>query len=253
MKKFSSYFFIVRSYIRLIVSLFLIIFFCISLSTQVALAETSSPARQLASLFANQQNFTADFSQQSFNSADVLVDSSSGHIVLSRPFHLRWETKVPFAQTIIINGDRYLQYDSDIDQLIISSIGSQDTAIPSLLLSADGYAIESFFTISRVALNPVVDRDHHSGIDNVNVDNINSTDELPSLLDQSYVLSPLDKSSLIAELRINFQQQLITSIVILDDFGSRSQFDFNNITASKVIDDALFELDPPADTDIIYR
>ena len=166
---------------------------------------------------------------------------------MSRPFHLRWETKVPFAQTIIINGDRYLQYDSDIDQLIISSIGSQDTAIPSLLLSADALAIESFFTISRVALNPVVDRDHHSGIDN-----INSTDELPSLLDQSYVLSPLDKSSLVAELRINFQQQLITSIVILDDFGSRSQFDFNNITP-KVIDDALFELDPPADTDIIYR
>ena len=172
---------------------------------------------------------------------------------MSRPFHFRWETKVPFAQTIIINGDRYFQYDSDIDQLIISSIGSQDTAIPSLLLSADALAIESFFTISRVALNPVVDRDHHSGIDNVNVDNINSTDELPSLLDQSYVLSPLDKSSLIAELRINFQQQLITSIVILDDFGSRSQFDFTNITASKVIDDALFELDPPADTDIIYR
>ena len=90
-------------------------------------------------------------------------------------------------------------------------------------------------------------------MDNVNVDNINSTDEPPSLLDQSYVLSPLDKSSLIAELRINFQQQLITSIVILDDFGSRSQFDFNNITASKALDDALFELDPPADTDIIYR
>ena len=238
---------------RQIGSLFLIFFFCIGLFTRVALAETSSPARQLASLLANQLNFTADFTQQSFNSEDILVDRSSGHIVLSRPFHFRWETKVPFAQTIIINGDRYLQYDSDIDQLIISSIGSQDTAIPSLLLSADALAIESFFIISRVALNPVVDRDHHSGIDNVNIDNINSTDELPSLLDQSYVLSPLDKSSLIAELRINFQQQLITSIVILDDFGSRSQFDFNTITASKAIDDALFELDPPADTDIIYR
>ena len=238
---------------RQIGSLFLIFFFCIGLSTRVALAETFMPARQLASLLANQLNFTADFTQQSFNSEDVVVDRSSGHIVLSRPFHLRWETKVPFAQTIIINDDRYLQYDSDIDQLIISSLGSQDTAIPSLLLSADASAIESFFTVSRVALNSVVDRDHHSGIDNVNVDNINSTDELPSLLDQSYVLSPLDKSSLIAELRINFQQQLITSIVILDDFGSRSQFDFNNITASKALDDALFELDPPADTDIIYR
>lgn len=238
---------------RQISSLFLIIFFCIALATRVALAETFMPARQLASLLANQLNFTADFTQQSFNSEDVVVDRSSGHIVLSRPFHLRWETKVPFAQTIIINGDRYLQYDSDIDQLIISSLGSQDTAIPSLLLSADASAIESFFTVSRVALNSVVDRDHQGDIDNVIIDKRNSSDELSSLINQSYVLTPLDKSSLIAELRINFQQQLITSIVILDDFGSRSQFDFNNITASKALDRALFELDPPADTDIIYR
>lgn len=238
---------------RQISSLFLIIFFCIALATRVALAETFIPARQLASLLANQPNFTADFTQQSFNSEDVVVDRSSGHIVLSRPFHLRWETKVPFAQTIIINGDRYLQYDSDIDQLIISSLGSQDTAIPSLLLSADASAIESFFTVSRVALNSVVDQDHQGDIDNVNIDKRNSSDELSSLINQSYVLTPLDKSSLIAELRINFQQQLITSIVILDDFGSRSQFDFNNITASKALDRALFELDPPADTDIIYR
>ena len=241
MKKFFSYVFIVRSFKRQIGSLFLIFFFCISLSSRVALAETSSPARQLASLLANQLNFTADFTQLSFDSADVLVDRSSGHIVLSRPFHLRWETKVPFMQTIIINGDRYLQYDSDIDQLIISSLGSQDTAIPSLLLSADALAIESSFTISRVALNPGLGQDQHS------------TNEPLSLLDQSYVLSPLDNSSLIAELRINFQQQLITSIVIFDDFGSRSQFVFNNITASKALDSALFELDPPADTDIIYR
>ena len=238
---------------RQISSLFLIIFFCIALATRVALAETFMPARQLASLLANQPNFTADFTQQSFNSEDVVIDRSSGHIVLSRPFHLRWETKVPFAQTIIINGDRYLQYDSDIDQLIISSLGSQDTAIPSLLLSADDSAIESFFTVSRVALNSVVDQDHQGDIDNVNIDKRNSSDELSSLINQSYVLTPLDKSSLIAELRINFQQQLITSIVILDDFGSRSQFDFNNITESKALDRALFELDPPADTDIIYR
>ena len=114
---------------RQISSLFLIIFFCIAISTRVALAETFMPAIQLASLLANQLNFTADFTQQSFNSEDVVVDSSSGHIVLSRPFHLRWETKVPFAQTIIINGDRYLQYDSDIDQLIISSLGSQDLSL----------------------------------------------------------------------------------------------------------------------------
>ena len=214
---------------------------------------TSMPSRQLASLLANQLNFTADFTQQSFNSEDVVVDRSSGHIVLSRPFNLRWETKVPFAQTIIINGDRYLQYDSDIDQLIISSLGSQDTAIPSLLLSADASAIESFFTVSRVALNSVVDRDHQGDIDNVNIDKINISDELSSLNNHSYVLTPLDKSSLIADLRINFHQQLITSIVILDDFGSRSQFDFNNITASKALDRALFELDPPANTDIIYR
>ena len=253
MKEFSSYAFIVWPFMRQISSLFLIFFFCISISTRVALAETFMPARQLASLLANQLNFTADFTQQSFNSEDVVVDRSSGHIVLSRPFHLRWETKVPFAQTIIINGDRYLQYDSDIDQLIISSLGSQDIAIPSLFLSADASAIESFFTVSRVALNSVVDRDHQGDIDNVNIDKIKSSHELSLLINQSYVLTPLDKSSLIAELRINFQQQLITGIVILDDFGSRSQFDFNNITASKGLDSDLFELDPPADTDIIYR
>ena len=225
-------------------SLLQVLLFNISLFSSGVFAETFSAANQLALQLANQPNFTADFTQQSFSSEGTLVDRSSGYIVLSRPFHLRWETKVPFEQTIIINGDRYLQYDSDIDQLIISSLGGQDTAIPSLLLSADALAIESIFSVTQVDIDPDDDVDNHSAAVNDDTD--------PSV-GKSYGLNPLDSGSLIAELRINFQQQVITSIVILDNFGSRSQFNFTKITANKVLDSALFELDPPADTDIIYR
>ena len=231
-KKLSSYAVIARPFMSHMSSPLLVLVFCIGLYSSIVLAETSLAARQLAAQLENQPGFTADFTQQSFNSESVLVDRSSGHIVLNRPFHLRWETKTPFAQTIIINGDRYLQYDSDIDQLIISSLDSSDTAIPSLLLSADALAIDSVFTVRRVDLH--------------------SDNNLASL-GESYGLTPLDTGSLIAELRINFKQQLITSIMILDDFGNRSQFDFNKITAKKIFDSTLFELDPPADTDIIYR
>ena len=244
MKTFSSCVVIAWSFVRRRSSLLQVLLFNISLFSSVVFAETSSAANQLALQLANQPNFTADFTQQSFSSEGILVDRSSGRIVLSRPFHLRWETKVPFEQTIIINGDRYLQYDSDIDQLIISSLGGQDTAIPSLLLSADALAIESIFSVTRVDIDPDDDVDNHSAAVN---------DDRESSSGKSYGLTPLDSGSLIAELRINFQQQMITSIVILDNFGSRSQFNFTKITAKKVLDSALFELDPPTDTDIIYR
>lgn len=195
-------------------------------------ADSSTAARDLARHLADQPGFFANFEQQVFNSTNVVVDRSSGQIILSRPFHLRWETTEPFSQVIIINNDRYMQHDSDIDQLIISSLSGEDTAIPKLLLSANAVAIETHFFVSFI--------------------DVTASDNNPKL-NTRFLLVPVDADSLITELTITFSKEGLARIVILDDFQTRSQFVFNEIISDKSINSNFFELTPPADTDIIYR
>ena len=227
----------------------LVILVTIFMSSRIS-AEPSAGAKQLASHLANQSNFMSGFTQQAVNAEGDIVDRSLGNIVISRPFHLRWETISPYSQVIIINGDQFFQYDSDIDQLIVSSLDDQTTAIPTLLLKADASSIEKIFSVRKIDLNQ--DEPYEQ---NVDADGDNQTKREYTMLPigTSFHLVPIASGSLITELTVNFHEDDIASIVIVDDFGMRSQFLFNEIIKNESVDMTLFELHPPADTDIIYR
>ena len=198
-------------------------------------AESDNSAQQLSSLLSGSDYFQANFIQTVRDTKGEIVDQSNGSMLLSRPDKLRWNIDAPIEQTIVVNNGEYFQYDRDIDQLIIQALSDQLSAMPSLLMSGDVNAINSQFSVaevkaisasSTVADNPVI---------------------------RVFTLKPLDQDSLFEVLTLEFTNQLLQAIAILDDMEQVSRFEFSEVDTLSRVDDTQFVLNPPEGTDIIRR
>lgn len=191
--------------------------------------------QQLADLLSSSTYFQAHFQQTVREANGDIVDQSTGKIWLARPNQLRWDIVEPLEQTLIVNDQQFFQYDSDIDQLIIEPLSDQISALPLLLLSGNAESIARQFTVSQIkavtAQSTVSDSSSR----------------------QLFNLKPIGNSGLFEALSLEFKGGVLQAISILDDLQQNSRFEFSNIDTATVIDGSIFVLDPPADTDVIYR
>ena len=194
---------------------------------------------KLVQLLANSQYYQANFSQQVRNSQGIIIDQSRGKMLLARPDKLRWDIIEPLEQTIIVKGEQYFQYDSDIDQLIIEQLSDQLSAMPVLLLSGDASAISQVFSVKEV----------HSAT-NHEQDNGKSVSARKLRL---FTVVPLQEDGLFSMLSLAFSGGQLNAITILDDLEQSSLFEFSDIQVNTNLADSMFELIPPAGTDIISR
>lgn len=219
---------------RLIYSLIVMLCVAIYLFTYSA-KSLASAADDLAGLLSNSRYFQAAFIQEVRDSEGELIDQSQGKMLLNRPDKLRWDIDEPLEQTIVVNSGQYFQYDRDIDQLIIETLSDQLSAMPSLLLSGDAAAISAEFEVEEVKA----------------ITSVNGADTAPSM--QLFMLKPLAEQDLFKVLTLEFSGGILQAIGILDDLEQSSRFEFSEIDNATPIDKGQFELNPPADTDIIRR
>lgn len=191
---------------------------------------------KLVQLLAQSQFYQAKFSQLVRNSEGEVIDQSRGAMLLARPDKLRWDITAPLEQTIIVNGDQYFQYDSDIDQLIIEQLSDQLSAMPVLLLSGDSSAIAQSFAVEEVhaVIASNIEQDTSSGL-------------------RLFTVMPLQEDGLFSMLSLEFTDGQLNAIAILDDLQQSSRFEFSDIQVNTDLADSLFELIPPEGTDIISR
>ncbi|MDB4456345.1 outer membrane lipoprotein chaperone LolA [bacterium] len=195
----------------------------------------SNDYEQLANLLSNSRYFQANFQQTVRDANGDIVDQSTGNIWLARPNQLRWDIVEPLEQTLIVSEQQFFQYDSDIDQLIIEPLSDQLSAMPVLLLSGNADAISNQFIVAQIKAVTA-----HS-----------ANKDAP--LRQLFTLKPIANDGLFEMLSLEFKGEILQAISILDDLQQNSRFEFTAIDIETVIDVSLFELDPPADTDIIHR
>ena len=195
----------------------------------------TSEYEQLANLLSSSHYFQAHFQQTVRDASGDIVDQSTGNIWLARPNLLRWDIVEPLEQTLIVNEQQFFQYDSDIDQLIIEPLSDQLSAMPVLLLSGNAEAIASQFIVSQIKA--------------VTAQSTNKN--APSR--QLFTLKPIANDGLFEMLSLEFKGEVLQAISILDDLQQNSRFEFTAIDIETAIEDSLFELNPPADTDIIHR
>ncbi len=215
-------------------------------------AGSEQASAALANLLAGSQYFQASFSQQVRDANGELVDESTGSMLLSRPGKLRWNIDSPIEQTIIVKGSEYLQYDRDIDQLIIQPLADQLSAMPQLLLSGDQSAIERQFAVTELRALAASSASE-SAIRVFTLKPIGHSQLVSQSTNESQTPSSAQNDNLFAMLTLEFTGEQLQAIAILDDLEQVSRFEFSDIDIRTPLAASVFDIDPPAGTDIIRR
>lgn len=123
---------------------FLLIFVFLATSTSAA-----DSARSRMEAFSKDLNsVTADFSQSVSDADGHGGDESRGTMALQAPRQFRWETKQPYQQTIVADGQRVWVYEPDLQQVSVRSQSSEEAHSPLTVLT-DLSQLDTQFTASE--------------------------------------------------------------------------------------------------------
>ena len=95
---------------------------------------------QFKSFLVNVKNAEGDFAQQQIRPAKQgeaqakVLRKSQGNFVFQRPGQFVWETKKPFEQKVIADGNQLLLWDKDLNQLTTRPAGQGLAASPAAIL-----------------------------------------------------------------------------------------------------------------------
>ena len=188
----------------------------------VSLAAHADDAIQaLEQRLADLDGVTATFEQQIVDSQDVLVESATGQLWLSKP-RFRWEVTTPFPQIIVADGDNVLIYDPDLEQVTERAVGRSLTEAPLALLTETKLKLAQHFRV--VALQREGTR-------------------------QRYRLFPLAADALFASFDIEFDDKALTGLFIKDHTNRQTDIRLRDYAAGQVLQSEVFQLDLPAGVD----
>jgi len=81
------------------------------------------------------KSVSADFSQTVTDANGQRGDESRGSMALQAPRQFRWETKSPYVQTIVADGQRVWIYEPDLEQVSVRSQSSEEAHSPLTVLT----------------------------------------------------------------------------------------------------------------------
>lgn len=177
----------------------------------------------LAAFYAEVENLQAEFEQVQIDEDGRVVQSAAGVFLLERPDKFRWEYREPYRQVILGNGGEFLFYDVDLAQVTIRDVDATLRATPAQLLTG-GTDLEKAFLVE-----PMVAGD-----------------------DRDWVrLTPLADDGDFREIRIALEDDRPVRLELDDQLGQSTRIDFDDIRVNRGIDDERFQLDLPADVDVV--
>lgn len=185
----------------------------------------ADPASSLTQLLTGMRSMQASFSQSIVDKKGKVVQQSTGRMALQRPGQFRWDTQRPVKQLIVTNGKRLWIYDPDLDQVTIRNLSKAAGATPAMLLSSENIALDKEFVVQAM----------NNG----------------SSILQWYVLTPRNKNSSVAVLKLGFANQTIREMKLQDHLGHATAIQFSNAKLNAPLSASLFTFKPPARVDVI--
>lgn len=172
-------------------------------------------AKQLLTI----DTFQASFSQVAIGQGGATEISQSGRVLFDRSGKFLWEVSEPFEQFILVTDDTRRVYDPDLEQLTISTFDIESqTSFANLILTSSTEILEKF--------------------------------EI-EFEDNQYTLLPLEQGQDFVRLKINFEDEVLKTIEILDHFNTVNQFKFTDVKTNEPIGSDEFELEVSEDTEVI--
>ncbi|HYF97343.1 MAG TPA: outer membrane lipoprotein chaperone LolA [Coxiellaceae bacterium] len=192
---------------------------------QLSYANTTSPAAELSQLLNNLNEFSADFSQKTYNSRHKLLQKSEGRLALLRPGNFRWETLTPMHQLLMTNGKTLWIYDVDLEQVTQQKLSNQGALNPAQLLSGSISSLEQQFIVSE---------EIHSHY-------------------QVFKLIPKVKEASVSWIGLYFKNQQLVEMQFANELGEINDFEFSHIQNQLNLKPQDFTFVPPPGVDVLVN
>ena len=203
---------------RILAALLICAFFKGSFAQQEALA-------RLDSLLANINSLTADVVQLIVESDGGILEESNIKMLLKKPNGFYWETITPYQELIVTNGVKLWNYQPDLEQVVIEDWDVSKSELAAQLLSGKTENLDSQYIIEELS-----DTNNDS---------------------QEFVLTPVDADSIYTQISINFITSELDLIYLNSRNGQQTVWRFDAIERNQILEDSLFDFQPPAGIEII--
>ena len=203
--------------IKKIYNILLLLFIC----SNNALADDHNDPLQ--TFLENFNSLESNFIQQLINENGEVLEKSEGILLLQQPGKFNWTYKTPYAQKIISNGDVLWIFDEDLEQLTIRNIGNALDETPAGIILGNNDINEHFVQVGIGLID---------GYDWIE-------------------LTPKKTETQYKNIRIGFNDTQLGMMIIVDNLGQTTRIDFINVKKNAELQPSSFELETPADVDVI--
>jgi outer membrane lipoprotein carrier protein len=126
-------------------------FLYLTVAAIAAPVQTQTADDELVQLLNNIHTMQATFKQFMVNDAGAPVgQKTSGQMALVRPGKFRWEAIQPSKQLIIVNDNKVMIYDVDLEQVIKRKVDYKKPGNPAMLLSGSTETLKQMFKITKL-------------------------------------------------------------------------------------------------------
>ncbi|WP_404419736.1 outer membrane lipoprotein chaperone LolA [Marinospirillum sp.] len=205
------------SYKSLLIAAFLLLF---SFGLSAA-----SPESRLQGYLSELQSLEAEFDQKILDASGQRLQQTEGEMRLLKPGRFHWETRKPFPEVLVSDGQTLWLYDPGLEQVTVQQLDQRMAHTPALILSGETADLTEDFQV-----------DYQK----------NSDEEV-------FTLVPRAGDSLFEKLQLFFQQGQITAISLEDSLGQQTRVDLINPRYNQPLSPSGFDFVIPDDIDVIQE
>ena len=154
-----------------------------------------------------------------------ILEESNIKMLLKKPNGFYWETITPYQELIVTNGIKLWNYQPDLEQVVIEDWDVSKSELAAQLLSGKTENLDSQYIIEELS-----DTNNDS---------------------QEFVLTPVDADSIYTQISINFITSELDLIYLNSRNGQQTVWRFDAIERNQILEDSLFDFQPPAGIEII--
>ena len=177
----------------------------------------------LKNYLTNINTMEADFEQSNYSNSNALIDKSIGRIKIKKPDNLLWDIELPFSKKIVLQKDTLRIFDSQLNQLLISSIPMEiENSFLILLLSNAN--ILNFYSIVKIEKDG--DEEQFSLVGN-------------------------NRRNIFEKIEIYITKDKLSKFIFVSATNESIELELMNVLINKNIADKNFIFNVPNDTEII--
>lgn len=194
---------------------------CIVMASMTTIVQ-ASPLNELQDLLKPIITIKANFTQTVLNKQSKIVQKASGNMEFKRPNLFRWQIDKPDPTLIVTDGKKMWNYDIELEQVTVQNFRSNTEVSPISFLFDDVEQLDRDFNIVKV-----------------------------STARSTFKLTPKQENSSFISVELNFEQNNIKDLRLLDHLGQTSQFNFTQVQNNPKIANTRFTFVPPVGVDVI--